>query len=364
MFSHFAIDTIHTPLRRWFSEWQSFRIAVTNVRAMRGTWKPKSLPKDDDVDGNSWREREKKMVCMEVINRTLLNLNVVTLDQLYIILILLFIINSASETTPSPSCHGIFIIAPVTHSAYLFIRRMTNKQLISNLPHSGHTMMRGRALFSSFLRTSLAWRANKTGKKIAKLYLNSETVLFAPTDTPSHYPFLWLLLLFCVEYLDGDLYIMDNFLLLPSRSKNSITSLKSFSLRLVARKWHSRIKCGQPHSAARCTHHSSLPFNLSQNLSAIALRIRKPLDGECLASVRHELERVGREICTWEEEEERPRKKCERNPMTVVGFVFFIIFISSAIDSVSVLAHYALFYFFCAATIFFISVVSSGLSVR
>lgn len=150
---------------------------------------------------------------------------------------------------------------------------------------------------------------------------------------------------------------MDNFLLLPSRGKNSITSLKSFSLRLVARKWHSRIKCGQPHSAAPAAHTntpvSSLPFNLSQNLSAKALRIRKPLDSGCLASVVHERERVGREMCMEEEEEEERGRNVKEIQWLSSDLFFFIIFISSAIDSVSVLAHYALFYFFCAATTFY-----------
>lgn len=154
--------------------------------------------------------------------------------------------------------------------------------------------------FSAF--ASIFSGANKTEKTYVKLYLNSDTERrvvcgFCPLFPPSplalslapSLPISFAPSLISnvrgIVHLNGDVYTIDNFLLLPSHGeKNSITSLKSFSLRLVARKWHTRIKCG--HLWMEYTPYSSphaIPFNLSQNLSANALRIRKPLDGECQA---------------------------------------------------------------------------------
>lgn len=106
------------------------------------------------------------------------------------------------------------------------------------------------------------------------------------------------------------MYIIDIFLLLPSRSKNSITSLKSFSLRLVART-NAVLNCGQPHSTVR-----SAPCHLI---------CRKTYPRKHIITYSVSISRW-RGVCMSMSSKSASAQR-EENPMTVVGFVFFFIYI-------------------------------------
>lgn len=192
-----------------------------------------------------------------------------------------------------------------------------------------HTMKRRRRRpFFHFPRTSLAWLANKAEKKYADFYLNSETESVCVR--------FYFCLMRCYHGLssNGDVYNNRQFFI-ASKMLQKLHHLIKIVLASIghARKWYSRIKCGQPATLRLALQHAP-PFRRCHLICCKTYPRQHYVFVSHWMATNAILNSGRRGACRAPQKGGRRSNDCRR----ICFFRFFIIFISAAIDSASVLA--------------------------